>query len=93
MGNNIIQNKSESKEGVDSEFWDTFGAPNIQNKANKTEYDDIISDEGPKVKKQSDDVDLEAWLNDDDTVQHKNGDVNKDGWDDQWEEVGWDKQK
>jgi len=106
--NNIIQSKSENKDGVDAEFWDTFGAaPNVQKKAkenNKTEFDDIMSsNETTKVTKQSDDVDLEAWLNDDDTNKNQDKQENKssdvtsknasnDGWDDQWEEVGWDKQ-
>ena len=63
----------------------------------------MSSNETTKVTKQSDDVDLEAWLNDDDTNKNQDKQENKssdvtiknasnDGWDDQWEEVGWDKQ-
>jgi len=103
--NNIIQPKSENE---NAEFWDTFGStpkpatsPTTTTRAKpvRTEFDDVISDSNaaPMKASASDDVDLEAWLNDDtDTAAAAKPATNKQsqqsssgGWDG-WEEVAWD---
>lgn len=99
--NNLMQNKNNQDDQVDHEFWNTFGAkpqpasarPTSSSNQNTTEFDQIVSGGGgvPAAKKRNDEVDLEAWLNDD-NEESKTGDgktkQQQQGWEG-WEEVAW----
>uniref|UniRef100_H2YMC8 Arf-GAP domain-containing protein n=1 Tax=Ciona savignyi TaxID=51511 RepID=H2YMC8_CIOSA len=87
---NIMQNKGpDTEEEVNKEFWDTFGA-SPSTTAPATEFDDVITASSAAPVKKSDDVDLEAWLNEDTPAAATSSTTSqKDSWGG-WEEVGWD---
>lgn len=59
----------------------------------RTEFDDVVSKQKSAPPLATDDVDLEAWLNDDTSAVTSSslpssGKDRQDSWND-WEEVGW----
>uniref|UniRef100_F6W8P3 Arf-GAP domain-containing protein n=3 Tax=Ciona intestinalis TaxID=7719 RepID=F6W8P3_CIOIN len=103
---NIIQNKGQQEDDVNSEFWDTFGSSTINptnQKPPSTEFDDVIKTSRDKpAPMKTEDEDLEAWLNADSTApvtsavtssNATSSEVTSSGQKDSWggwEEVGWD---
>ena len=96
--------RAEENPNVDSEFWDTFGVEHnskISAKPSKpathTEFDDVINPQAkPTALGVSDEVDLEAWLNEESAPSaavtsstSATSAARQDSWS-EWEEVGWE---
>lgn len=92
-----------SNSSSNNDFWDNFGSNGPSNTSVKTpsstEFDSIVGGENKApTKKMDDDVDLEAWLNDDNnasSTQKKSSSKPRSGSNSQndwggWEDVGWD---
>lgn len=108
-----MSNFFSSKTDVNEDFWNKFGqqpptsaygsSDNAKTSEPAVEYDLLTNPNEPKpsVKSSSDDVDLEAWLNDDSSttikaeeskskssVKTKQSDGSWGGWDESgWEEI------
>lgn len=108
MGSENKDTQEESgppKSPSGNEFWDNFGTNNSRSNStlkapSSTEFDNIVGGESkkPAVASSSDDVDLEAWLNDDVSTSAQkspsksvtNTSSKNDGDWGGWEDVGWD---
>ena len=107
MNKGTEQQQQPEQSSTENEFWDTFGTREHSTSTLKapssTEFDNIVgnSEQSKPIKSLSDDdVDLEAWLNDEsnestsakkpEKSNRSNSNIsNADNWGG-WEEVGWD---